>query len=203
MESALRLCEHVWLLRGATDRAARHLFLRRLAATTLGCALDEIALAADGRGQPRLDAPVPLHVSLSHRPGLTLLGLAPFAIGVDVELIGTGGLDVARDHFSPAEARWLDGVSQPDAFVRLWTAKEAVLKATGQGIALGLAQPDLSPLLEPGRPLDCAQARIAGFDVTWRPFGPAMTAWALATDRHTETAIVPLNAAVPPGELPY
>lgn len=203
MESALRLSEYLWLLRGATDRPARHHFLRLLAAKTLKCDPAEIGLDTDERGQPRLTAPIPIHVSLSHRPGLTLIGLAPSIIGVDVEASEAGDLAIARDHFSAAEARWLESVDQPDAFARLWTAKEAVLKATGQGIALGLTQPDLSPLLRPGHALDLAKARISfdgtTFDLAWHATPSAIAASALAIEGcHTETAIAPFNAAVPP-----
>ena len=66
-------------------------------------------------------------------------------IGVDVELI-RGDVDVqalANGHFCPAERQWLMALAPPqrqEAFYRCWTGKEALAKALGQGMALGLDQ---------------------------------------------------------------
>jgi hypothetical protein len=56
-------------------------------------------------------------------------------------------LTLARDFFMPAEAEWLVGLDaavRQEGFLRLWTAKEAVLKADGRGIGGGLREPDLA-----------------------------------------------------------
>lgn len=40
--------------------------------------------------------------------------------------------------FSPQEQAWLLAADDPDAFLKVWTLKEAWLKATGRGIANNL-----------------------------------------------------------------
>ena len=65
-------------------------------------------------------------------------------MGVDVERVRPRprALDLARSRLHPREAEALSAVpAGPDrdvAFARLWTAKEAVLKARGTGLAGGL-----------------------------------------------------------------
>jgi len=94
-------------------------------------------------GRPTVvDAPRPVHFSLSARGDVVLIGVAGVPLGVDVEVIPRFGTvpDVTR-LLHPAEAAEL-AASPPDdhavAFTRLWTRKEAYLKATGAGIAHGL-----------------------------------------------------------------
>src|SRR6185312_10744716 len=77
-------------------------------------------------------------------------------VGVDLEridrVLDAGNL--ARRFFSKREAAALDALPEPEratAFLRLWTCKEAVLKALGAGISFGLDRvafdldPDGSP----------------------------------------------------------
>jgi 4'-phosphopantetheinyl transferase len=48
----------------------------------------------------------------------------------------------------PAERAWAEGLPEPArwrALLSLWTAKEAVLKALGQGFCFGLDQVELGP----------------------------------------------------------
>ncbi len=105
-------------------------------------------------GRPRLEAPYPeLGVSLSHRASLLLVGFSPSsASGADIE-IDDPALDVQRlgtDHFAAAEATALSGCAPSaarDLFLRLWVAKEALLKMGGRGVYDGVAAPDLSASL--------------------------------------------------------
>ncbi|MBC7906788.1 MAG: 4'-phosphopantetheinyl transferase superfamily protein [Rhodospirillaceae bacterium] len=184
LEAAERLSDYLWLLRGEFDRPARHRLACGMVAEMLGCGTD-VVLLTDTNGKPTLSNG-PLCLSLSYRDGMMLLGAAPTAIGVDVEWVGGDYSDVARDQFSPRECRWLASVHQPDAFTRLWTAKEAVLKATGQGITKGMAEPDFAPLLRLGQPFDLAECNIAfdglTFGLHWQTLAgdrPAMAASAI------------------------
>ena len=75
-------------------------------------------------------------------------------IGVDVERLGRAPLAVAERYFSATEAaqlRELPADAQPRRFLRLWTLKEAYLKAIGTGLAGGLAR--MSFLFETGESL--------------------------------------------------
>lgn len=161
LQAAERLSDQLWLFRGHHDRDARHRQACRVLAGQLGCDEGSVLLRADERGKPHVAAPrSDLCVSLSHRPGMVLIGIAPAAIGVDVEWVEDGS-DVAGQLFGPAESHWLGSVDQADAFARLWTGKEAVLKAAGQGVALGVAEPDFAPHLRPGHPFLSATCAVA------------------------------------------
>lgn len=107
----------------------------------------DIAVSRTPRGMPVLDAPARGWLSRAHRQGLTLIAASrETPIGVDIELVDDSvpHSDIARTFFDPAEATWLETLprrAQPAGFSALWTIKEAVLKATGDGIANGLAHP--------------------------------------------------------------
>jgi 4'-phosphopantetheinyl transferase len=101
--------------------------------------------ALSEHGRPRIADPMPenLHFNLAHTRGLVVLAVARAPeIGVDVERRDTRvDLAVARRYFSHAEVAGLEalpGEEQPLRFLRLWTLKEAYLKATGTGIVGGL-----------------------------------------------------------------
>jgi 4'-phosphopantetheinyl transferase len=84
---------------------------------------------------PPLSAP---GFNLSHSGDLLAIAVAGAEVGVDVErLRPMAHLDeVARHVFHPRELRWL--ARQPQAlpaFFRLWTLKEALLKAAGTGFS--------------------------------------------------------------------
>lgn len=100
-------------------------------------------LPRDRHGRPRLEAP-DVDASWSHSGAHLLVALASAAdVGADLEKLRPHprALELARRFFHPAETDWLgahgDG-DRAEAFVRLWCAKEAVLKAHGRGIAFGL-----------------------------------------------------------------
>ena len=125
------------------DGVPAELQLRPWLAGRLGVALQDVALVRDGRGRPRLmhDA---ADVNWSHSGGLLLVALARDGrVGVDIERERPRprALQLGRRFFAPAEAAWLQGLphaARGHAFVRLWCAKEAVLKAHGHGLAFGL-----------------------------------------------------------------
>lgn len=104
-----------------------------------GAAVD--GLHRDARNRPRLahgDA------GWSHSHGRLLIAYADHGrIGVDVEsrARGTDPMRIARRYFAQEEIAALavlDAAPRQDAFLRLWCAKEAVLKAHGGGLAFGL-----------------------------------------------------------------
>lgn len=92
----------------------------------------------DGDGIPDLD------LNWSHSGTLLLLAVGEgLRVGIDVERPRPRprALEVARRFFHPWEVAWLEAREAADlepAFVRLWCAKEALLKAHGRGIAFGL-----------------------------------------------------------------
>lgn len=95
----------------------------------------------DWSGKPHfISDSVPLTFNLSHAGNTAALLLAPKSLpcGVDCEEYRVlQNMDaIAEKMFTDAENRWLS--AQPDrirAFFRLWTAKEAFIKYTGEGFS--------------------------------------------------------------------
>ncbi|CAA7620123.1 4'-phosphopantetheinyl transferase superfamily protein [Magnetospirillum sp. SS-4] len=148
----LRLDDGLWLHRDvAGHRDARDRLLRRHLSDELDCAETDIVIARDQWGKPALAAPRrKLWIGSTGRDGLLAIAVSRQGpVGVDVETLPhcRHGEAVARGLFAPAEADWLDTLPperRPLAFARLWTGKEAVLKAMGRGIGGGLERPDFS-----------------------------------------------------------
>jgi 4'-phosphopantetheinyl transferase len=114
-------------------------------APQLHCAPQAIALVRDRHGRPRLQTPADADIGWSHSgEGLLLAFGRGATIGIDLEREHPRprALDLARRFFDLSEAQWLeaqtDEATRAAAFVRLWCAKEAVLKAHGRGLAFGL-----------------------------------------------------------------
>lgn len=98
-------------------------------------------LAVGPWGKPEADG---VFVNVSHTEGLALIATTRAGpLGVDVERVRADleVLDLSRRYFAPREADALlalAAAARPRAFVRLWTRKEAVLKAAGRGLGGGL-----------------------------------------------------------------
>ena len=129
-----------WQPGAPAEAAARHWL-----APQLQCAPQAIPLLRDPHGRPRLALTPDADVGWSHSgEGLLLAFGRGIAVGVDLERERPRprALDLARRFFDPSEAQWLeaqaDEATRAAAFVRLWCAKEAVLKAHGRGLAFGL-----------------------------------------------------------------
>ncbi|WP_130836514.1 4'-phosphopantetheinyl transferase family protein [Lachnoclostridium sp. Marseille-P6806] len=89
--------------------------------------------------------------SLSHSGSLVLAGVSSSCeIGVDIETPRALKKDIRRMICSAREQEWLrsraDCGSEADAFFSLWTAKEAVMKATGLGFSMGASSADVLPV---------------------------------------------------------
>ncbi len=102
-------------------------------------------LQRDASGRPRLPAGSG-DIGWSHSGGRMLLAHAASGrIGVDIEMLArrVDALHIARRYFADTETAMLEALeAEPRhaAFLHLWCAKEAVLKAYGYGIAFGLAR---------------------------------------------------------------
>lgn len=135
---------HVWRL--AYDPGRGRAPLIALLASYLGVPAGAVQLAEGPHGRPQLASAHAdtLDLNWSHSGDCALVaigrGVAP---GIDVERRRPRprALELAQRYFHPAETAWL--TAQPadrreEAFLALWTAKEAVLKALGRGLAFGL-----------------------------------------------------------------
>ena len=126
-------------------RFARRFFLRLLLGAYLGIPGKSVRINRSKRGKPMLDAsahPADLHFSMAKSQDCVLIGFAAgVPVGIDLEPAGRRAhnpLGVARRYFSVAESEALAALPPGRlnaAFLRTWACKEAVVKASGQGIA--------------------------------------------------------------------
>ncbi|KAF3783211.1 4'-phosphopantetheinyl transferase [Nymphaea thermarum] len=86
--------------------------------------------------------PPSLQFNISHTPSLIACAVTSGAvIGIDIEekqrKTRNNTLSFARRYFSPAEVQILEALTDPDVqqkeFIKLWTMKEAYVKALGRG----------------------------------------------------------------------
>lgn len=100
-------------------------------------------LFVDDGGKPRL-RDSRLDFNLTHTRGFAAVAVCDAGeIGVDAEWLRSAAdlLAVAERFFAPEEIRWLHAhpeASRDVAFYRLWTLKEAYLKARGAGLTIDL-----------------------------------------------------------------
>lgn len=143
-----------------------------------------VMLRADTHGRPRLTAPHEgaLDFNWSHSGGQAVVAVARHLprLGVDLEYVkpGRDGLAIARRYFAPQEQSLLAALPPParaTAFVRLWTAKEALLKAHGAGLSFGLHRAVFDPATDGPRirQLD----PVLGAPASWQ-----LAHWPLAGD---------------------
>jgi 4'-phosphopantetheinyl transferase len=98
-------------------------------------------------GRPEIDAIGPRpSFNLTHTNGMAACATTDSgAVGVDAEA-HDGTLNVmslAESYFAPSEVAYLRAVSEPlrgDQFLRIWTLKEAFIKAVGKGLSMPLDQ---------------------------------------------------------------
>jgi 4'-phosphopantetheinyl transferase len=118
--------------------------LRMALGQHLGLDPAAVVFALNEYGKPRVVQAPSVHFSLSHSGDEALLALSDtLVIGADLERVRSlEHLDLARRNFHPSEVVAIE--SQPDereqrlAFFRIWTLKEAVVKALGVGLSMPL-----------------------------------------------------------------
>jgi len=173
--------------------------LRTLLGQVLGVAPSAVALVRGRRGRPELQE-ASLDFNVSHTCGMALIGIAcrpqhGMRIGVDVEhslrKVNADGL--SRKFLSDRERHGLSPLAadaRRQEFLRLWTCKEAMSKATGDALAAPFRLLDVSldgrlALLDGPPPYQPADWTLhpavvpAGFLATvaiWQPV-PRQDAW--------------------------
>jgi 4'-phosphopantetheinyl transferase len=115
--------------------------LRWVLGRTLGIAPGAVPIQRDARGRPYLDGDFGIDFNVSNTEGMALIGITREGrIGVDIEhsarRVRVDGL--ARKLLTPAERATLAPLAEPERrarFLRYWTCKEAMSKATGDGLS--------------------------------------------------------------------
>ncbi|OJY00407.1 MAG: hypothetical protein BGP04_22815 [Rhizobiales bacterium 62-17] len=129
---------------GAADRRyfrARRAALRSLVAWHGGVAAETVEIAYDTAGAPRVRSIPSPFISVSARGSRALLAVSSAPVGVDFEPDTSAEpiLDVLHPHERAALAA-LDGPARDRHFLEIWTAKEAYLKALGDGLTRNPSQ---------------------------------------------------------------
>lgn len=155
---------YVWVSHAArARRATARQMLIHAGAMLLG--QPTIAVGHDPNGRPwvRAQPSGALQVSVSHCRGVVAVAASVrWPVGVDVEHRRPPAVaDIAHRWFDLAEVTWLR--QQPDdrqveAFLLLWTAKEA----SGKALGLGLRDSGLARLMPLPTPADAALRTVPG-----------------------------------------
>jgi 4'-phosphopantetheinyl transferase len=115
--------------------------LRSLLGNALGLAPNAVPIVRGAHGRPQLDGIKGIDFNVSHTQDMSLVGIARGArIGVDIERadreVNADGL--SRKFLAVQERATLDphdAGQRRSRFLRYWTCKEAMSKATGDGIS--------------------------------------------------------------------
>lgn len=88
-------------------------------------------------GKPMLIEMNPIYFNLSHAGDYAVCVVADVPVGIDIEGKHQMNEKVMRKCFSEKEKFWVNEIleEKQERFFRLWTAKEAVSKATGKGLS--------------------------------------------------------------------
>lgn len=126
--------------RNRREFRAAHALKRAAIALLSGVTPAECRFEVEDGGKPVLAHPRGLHFNLSHCKGLVAVAACTDTpVGVDVEpTASTWPFEIASAVFAPSELAWLETLTpagRQEEAVRLWTLKEAFIKATGRGLA--------------------------------------------------------------------
>lgn len=143
-------------------RTSRRFYLRLLLGAYLGVPGKDVVISHRVKGKPELDSSQSLgqlDFNVSRSGSAYLIGISNGAtIGVDLEEAGRHAgrpLAVAERYFTETETRVLRQLPETrlqEAFMRTWSCKEAMVKASGLGIANQLCRftVDADPENPPG-----------------------------------------------------
>ena len=175
---------HVWFFPqwGVEGRSAASLTVRSWLAAYLDADVADIHIDYDARGKAHVRGDL-LQFNVSHSGGALAFAVSrsqPLGVDLEHQRRPRRALELAHRFFAPHEADALARLPEArlqSAFLRLWTCKEALVKADGGGISAGLHRAvfDLDENAEIASPRDRSWqvvpfAPAAGFlgAVAWR-----------------------------------
>ncbi|HIK37431.1 MAG: 4'-phosphopantetheinyl transferase superfamily protein [Geminocystis sp.] len=131
--------------------------LRLILSNYLNLPPRQITLFYNTKGKPDLTPGINsqgIRFNISHKHDYTIYALSLNPVGIDLEKIEEKrrALAIAKRFFTSHEYEYLRKLNSQDTiieFFRLWTAKEAYLKAIGEGISGGLRRIDLAKNNQP------------------------------------------------------
>ncbi len=153
--------------------------LRKLLARYVGSTPAALRFTTGPHGKPALargSADPALDFNVAHSGGVILLAFAVCPVGVDVELVRDGVeiAELARRFFAPSEIAAVHAAKaavRVETFFRIWTRKEAFLKAHGAGLSAPLEA--FSTTTESGDPREEVEGSTEGAHWYLRDLAPA------------------------------
>jgi 4'-phosphopantetheinyl transferase len=124
--------------------------LRSLLGEHLGLDPRALVFVQDAFGKPTLSGEPSTQFSLSHSEDGALLAVSDtLSVGADIECVrALDHLDLANQYFRRNEVAEIESLphrnEQVQAFYRIWTLKEAVVKALGKGLSIPLESFEVS-----------------------------------------------------------
>jgi 4'-phosphopantetheinyl transferase len=190
---------------------AAHALLRTMLAFYLNRPALQWQFVSDAEGKPRIDprdGACECPFSISHTRGLVAAALAADgAVGIDAEHIDPRKADfaMAEAYFASAEVQLLRATPASEqnlCFFRLWTLKEAYVKATGTGLSTPLksfafAFEPIRIQFEPGGAERVAEWQFAILPTTDRHVLSVAAGHHASAVRMSPRAVAPWNIPVP------
>lgn len=164
--------------------------VRALLGAHLGRDPRELVFVENEFGKPRLADRPDVHFSLSHSQDRALLAVSEgLEIGADLEGVrSVDHLGLARRYFHRNEVAAIERHADPQqAFFRIWTLKEAVVKALGTGLLIPLDAFEIS--IEAAQPAMVTPPPGTA-DVWWLYLAPGDYCRALAAPAEGEVGLI-------------
>lgn len=133
----------------ARNFAVGRAILRALMAERLRCRPAEVGFERGPDGKPSV-AGGEAHFSFSRSAGHALVAISsqgPLGVDLERDVFMDDAVRLARRRFTARESRLVDSSERAhETFLRIWTRKEALLKALGRGLTVPLDSVEVLPL---------------------------------------------------------
>ena len=125
------------------------LLLGQVICSRLNLSIDSLCFSIDRYGKPYIDN-AEIDFSISHTKGAVACMIDHVCAGIDVEsTLRTIGNNLWERFFCKEEIEYINSCAdKSSAFIRLWTSKEAYLKALGTGLTRSLSSFSILPSKE-------------------------------------------------------
>jgi 4'-phosphopantetheinyl transferase len=137
----------------ARSAVASRYYLRTLLSRYLDIPAEDLHFFYGDKGKPSIEASFELEFNVTHKDQKAIMVFSRKSVGVDLENTQVRDfLGLAKRYFAPTEYDLFMKTSiaeQPDLFYRIWTQKEAFIKAHGKSVFSDLSRFTVDPS-EPG-----------------------------------------------------
>lgn len=109
--------------------------VRKLVEHNYDIPFDKISVVKDSYGKPYIKEYPHIFFSIAHTENVIAIGFSNKPIGIDIERNTEQYLKIAKRFFSDLEVQYITECSNPrEAFLEIWTKKEAYIKYLGLGL---------------------------------------------------------------------